>query len=64
MNHKYVYALSKEDKEELIAKGFKIIGEKKLGKQQAYLFEVNLEKSLFFNETDKKKFLFSNIVYI
>ena len=64
MNHKYVYALSKEDKEELIAKGFKFIGEKKLGKQQAYLFETNLEKPLFFNETDKKKFLFSNIVYI
>ena len=64
MNHKYVYALSKEDKEELIAKGFKFIVEKKLWKQQAYLFEVNLEKSLFFNETDKKKFLFSNIVFI
>ena len=52
MNHRFVYALSKEDKEELMAKGFKFLGEKKFGKQQANLFEVNLEKPLFFNETD------------
>ena len=35
----YVYALSEADKKELLAKGFKFIGERKLGKHHAFLFE-------------------------
>ena len=60
----YVYALSEADKKELLAKGFKFIGECKLGKHHAFLFESDPKKALLFNEADKKKFLFSNIVYI
>lgn len=61
---KYVYALSEADKNELLVKGFKFIGERNLGKHQAFLFESEPNKALFFNEANRKKFLFSNIIHI
>lgn len=64
MGCKYVYALSEVDRDDLLAKGFKFIGECKLGKHLAYLFESEPDKALFFNEVNRKKFLFSNIIHI
>lgn len=59
---KFIYALSKDDRDELLMKGAKLIKSVTIGGKDAYLFENN-PKRLMFNDTDKKRFLFSNKVF-
>lgn len=59
---KYLYAFSKEDRDELLTKGFNFVGEQNIAGKNAYLFEGNLTKAQF-SELDKKKFLFTNIAF-
>ena len=63
MNNKFIYVFTVADKEELLAKGFKCIGDVKIAGKPAFLFENKTDR-LAFNELDKKKFLFSNKVFI
>ena len=63
MNNNFIYAFTEADKEELLAKGYKCIGNQTIAGKPAFLFENKTDR-LAFNELDKKKFLFSNKVFI
>ena len=56
----FIYALTEEKKEELIAKGYKFIGKVNSNKTM-YAFQNNMKMN--FNKEDKKDLLFSNTMY-
>ena len=58
----FIYAFTKEDRDELLMQGMKQICDAHIGGKIAYVFEDKPEK-FFFNEKNKKKFLFTNKVF-
>jgi len=56
---KFVYALTDDDRDELLAQGMKLICNTNISGKIAYVFENKPEK-VFFNAKNKKKFLFTN----
>ena len=59
---KFIYAFSKEDRDELLKQGMKEIYTMPINGTVAYVFENKPDK-VFFNEDNKKKFLFTNKVF-
>lgn len=56
---KFIYALSDNDRDELLAQGMELIHTTIISGKIAYVFE-NKPSKVFFNEDNKKKFLFTN----
>ena len=56
---RFIYAFSETDRDELLIQGMEQICEISVGGKIAYVFENKPEK-VFFNEKNKKKFLFTN----
>ena len=56
---RFVYAFSEIDRDELIKQGMEQICEVPISGKIAYVFE-NKPNKVFFNENNKKKFLFTN----
>ena len=56
---RFVYAFSKDDRDELLKQGMEQVCEVPIGGKTAYVFE-NKPDRVFFNEKNKKKFLFTN----
>ena len=56
---RFVYAFSETDRDELLKQGMKQICEMPVSGKIAYVFENNPDR-VFFNENNKKKFLFTN----
>jgi len=58
----FIYAFSEEDRDELLKQGMKQICEMPISGKITYVFENKPDK-VFFNENNKKKFLFTNKVF-
>ena len=58
----FIYAFSETDRDELLKQGMDQICEMHISGKTAYVFENKPEK-VFFNEKNKKKFLFTNKVF-
>lgn len=60
---KFIYALSQDDRKELLSKGFKELFSCNIGDKTAYAFDINSASIAMFDKENKKKFLFTNIAY-
>ncbi|MCC0684073.1 hypothetical protein [Clostridioides sp. ZZV14-6345] len=59
----FICALNNQDKDELIAKGFRYIMSQDLDTQTIYMFKNNSDKFLNFSQEDKSKYLFTNNMF-
>lgn len=58
-----VYAVDKESRDKLLAKGFNFITEQNMNGQITYLFENNNDKISTFSNDDVNKFVFTNKMF-
>ena len=59
---KFIYVFDTETRDKLLTDKFTFICKSKLGNKECYVFENN-QKAINFSKDDKKKLIFSNMMY-
>lgn len=61
--NKFIYALSEEERLELLNQGFEEVGSCKINGVQAYSFENSPSKFATFSKENQKKYLVTSVAY-